>query len=203
MTARPATPPGPIAPWAEIVPDAPYPMTIQDLLDWPDDDGYRYELVDGVLVRVAGSGDKATRLGLDIAAELRAKARPRRLGRATGADGVYKFPGAETGLIPDAGYDTAARRALIVDESKPLPFAPDLAVELASPSQDGDDMAEGAGLSVRRDALSVDRVAHAETHRRVATRHPRLPRRDARRGRPARQRGRGTGLRLSRRRRVC
>jgi len=101
MTARRATPPGPIAPWAEIVPDAPYPMTIQDLLDWPDDDGYRYELVDGVLVRVAGSGDKATRLGLDIAAELRAYARPRRLGRATGADGVYTFPGAETGLIPD------------------------------------------------------------------------------------------------------
>ncbi len=149
MTALRATPPNPIAPWAEIVPDAPYPMTIQDLLDWPDDEGYRYELVDGVLVRVAGSGDKATRLGLDIAAELRAYARPRRLGRATGADGVYKFPGAETGLIPDAGYYTAARRALIVDESKPLPFAPDLAVEVASPSQDGDDMAAKARVYLR------------------------------------------------------
>jgi len=115
-------------------------MTIQDLLDWPDDDGYRYELVDGVLVRVAGSRDEATTIGLAIASELRVYIRPRRLGVVTGADGVYKFPGAETGLVPDAGFYIAARRALIVDRTKPIPFAPDLAVEVASPSQKQGDM---------------------------------------------------------------
>jgi len=80
MAALRAYPPDPVAPWAEVVPGAPYPMTIQDLLDWPDDDGYRYELVDGVLVRVADSGDEATTIGLAIASELRVYVRPRRLG---------------------------------------------------------------------------------------------------------------------------
>ena len=135
-----AHPPDPVAPWAEVVPGAPYPMTIQDLLDWPDDDGYRYELVEGVLVRVAGSGDEATTIGLAIASELYAFVRPCRLGVVTGADGVYKFPSAETGLVPDAGYYSAERRALIVDRTKPVPFAPDLAVEVASPSQKQSDM---------------------------------------------------------------
>jgi len=149
MAALRAHPPDPVAPWAEVVHSAPYPMTIQDLLDWPDDDGYRYELVDGVLVRVAGSGDEATTIGLAIASELRVYVRPRRLGVATGADGVYKFPGAETGLVPDAGFYIAARRALIVDRTKPIPFAPDLAVEVASPSQKQGDMDAKARIYLR------------------------------------------------------
>ena len=46
----------PIAPWAEAVPGAPPHMTVDDLLEWPDDDGYRYELVEWVLVRVEVTG---------------------------------------------------------------------------------------------------------------------------------------------------
>ena len=137
-------PPEPFAPWAEIVPEAPYPMTIQDLLDWPDDDGYRYELVEGVLVRMAGSGSDATTLGLELGAELRNYVRPRRLGRVTGADGVYKFAGAETGLLPDVGFIEASKVALIADRRRPIPFAPDLAIEVASPDQKPDDMAAKA-----------------------------------------------------------
>lgn len=129
-----------LAPWAEIVTDAPYPMTVNGLLDWPEDDGYRYELVEGVLVRVAGSGDLATTIGTTIVAALKAYVRPRHLGRVTGADGVFKFPGAETGLLPDVGFYGARRRALVVDRAKPIPFAPDLAVEVASPSQSAEDM---------------------------------------------------------------
>ncbi len=138
-----AVPPN-IAPWAEVVPGM-GPVTVDLLLTLPDD-GYIYEVVDGVLVRMAGSGDEATALGIEIAAELRNYVRPRRLGRVTGADGVYKFPGAETGLIPDVGFYVAARRALVTDRSKPIPFAPDLAVEIAPPSQGADEMAEKARL---------------------------------------------------------
>ncbi len=79
--------PGPLAPWAEIVLGV-GPMTVDDLLDWPDD-GYRYEVVEGVLVRVAGSGDLATTIGAIMVAALKTYVRPRRLGRVTGADGVY------------------------------------------------------------------------------------------------------------------
>ena len=119
------------------------PVTVDSLLTIPDD-GYVYEVVDRVLVRVAGSGNHATTIALALGAELRAYARPHRLGVVTGADGMYKFPGAETGLIPDVGYYTAERISLITDEDKPLPFAPDLAVEVASPSQDAAEMAAKA-----------------------------------------------------------
>ena len=135
------------APWADVVPGV-GPVTVDILLTIPDD-GYVYEVVEGVLVRVAGSGDRASAIALALGAEVRAYARPRRLGVVTGADGVHKFPGAETGLIPDVGYYGANRLPLISDEDKPLPFAPDLAVEVASPSQDAGEMAAKAWLYLR------------------------------------------------------
>jgi len=142
MTAQRATPLDPIAPWAEIVPGY-GPVTV-DMLPTLSDDGYRYEVVEGVLVRMAGSGDEATTIAFNLGLALGSFVVPRRLGRLTGADGVYKFPGAETGLLPDVGYYAAEKRALIADRSKPIPFAPDLAVEVASPSQDAGDMAAKA-----------------------------------------------------------
>src|SRR5882724_3202697 len=102
MTTAHSLPPAPVAPWAEVVP-TPGAVTV-DVLFTLADDGFVYEVVEGVLVRVAGSGNRATTIGLAIGAEVRAFARPRRLGVVTGADGVYRFPGAETGLIPDVGY---------------------------------------------------------------------------------------------------
>jgi Uma2 family endonuclease len=131
-----------LAPWAEVVPHV-GPVTVDDLLNWPDD-GWRYEVVEGVLVRMAGSGAEATTIGQTISFLLNVYVRPRRLGAVTGADGVYKFPRAETGLLPDVGFYTATRRALITDRTKPIPFAPDLAVEVQSPSQDASAVAAKA-----------------------------------------------------------
>ena len=136
-----------VAPWAEVVP-TPRPVTVDTLLALPDD-GYVYEVVEGVLIRMAGSGNRATTIAATILAALLTFARPRRLGAVTGADGVYKFPGAETGLLPDVGFYAAGRVALILDEDKPIPFAPDLAVEVASPSQSAEDMAAKARLYLK------------------------------------------------------
>ena len=157
------------APWAEVVPDH-GPATVDELLTLPDD-GYIYEVVEGALVRLAGSGDEATGLGLDLGAELRAYVRPRRLGRVTGADGVYRFPGAETGLVPDVGFYLAERRAQIQDRTKPIPFAPDLALEVASPSQTSAQMATKARIYLRAGTRLVWVVLAAEYPRqRVACR---------------------------------
>jgi len=41
-----------IAPWAEIVPDAPYPMSQEEFERWPEEPGWHYELVLGRLVRM-------------------------------------------------------------------------------------------------------------------------------------------------------
>ena len=135
------------APWAEIVPG--YGPVTADILPSLPDDGYVYEVVDGVLVRVAGSGKRATRLALRLGGRLGAYVDAHHLGVATGADGVYTFPGAKTGLIPDVGFYTAERDALAPDDTKPIPFAPDLAVEVASPSQDGAEMAAKARMYLR------------------------------------------------------
>lgn len=147
MTTAHAFPPRSPAPWAEVVPGY-GPVTADILLTLPDD-GYIYEVVEGVLVRVAGSGKQAARIGLRLGGRLGAHVDGARLGVVTGADGVYKFPGAETGLIPDVGFYAAERDALVVDDEKPIPFEPDLAVEVASPSQSAREMAAKARVYLR------------------------------------------------------
>jgi len=91
-SARAFSPSPTLAPWAEIVPGA-GPMTVEDLLARQDDGGWRYEVVEGVLFRVAGSGQEAT--------------------------------------------------------NKPIPFVPDLAVEVASPTQGTHELAAKATLYLR------------------------------------------------------
>lgn len=65
---------------------------------------------------------------------------------ATPGYGVYTFPGAETGLLSDVGFIVASKVALIGDRSRPIPFAPDLAVEVASPDQPAEAMAAKARI---------------------------------------------------------
>lgn len=142
MSARAFPQPNTLAPWAEVVPRA-APMLVDDLLTYPEDE-WRYEVVEGVLVRMAGSGDLATTIAATIIIVLGAYVRSRALGRVTSSDGVYKFPGAETGLLPDVGFYGTALFPLIIDRDKPIPFAPELAVEVASPAQDADAMAAKA-----------------------------------------------------------
>lgn len=147
MTTAPAHPPRSPAPWAEIVPGY-GPVTVDMLLTLPDD-GYIYEVVDGVLVRVAGSGNRATRIAARIIARLLDYVESHNLGVVTSSDGVYHFQGAETGLVPDVGYYDTEHLTLITDQDKPIPFAPDLAVEAASPSQNPSEMAAKARVYLR------------------------------------------------------
>jgi len=143
----------PIAPWAEVVPHAPS-ATVDDLLHLPDN-GWQYEVVQGVLVRMAGSGQQATALAAKILARLFVYVEAHDLGVVTGADGVYKFPHAETGLLPDVGFYHRARQTLIKDPTKPIPFAPDFAIEVASPSQGGPEMTEKARVYISNGTSEV------------------------------------------------
>ena len=132
----------PVAPWAEIVPGY-GPVTVDILLKLPDD-GYVYEVVEGGLVRMAGSGLDATTIAGLLVVALGSFVYAHRRGLVTLSDGVYKFPGAETGLLPDVGFVEASKVARISDRRKPVPFAPDLAVEVASPDQMPEAMAAKA-----------------------------------------------------------
>ncbi len=143
----------PIAPWAEVVPHAP-PARVDDLLRLPDDE-WQYEVVQGVLVRMAGSGQQATALAAKLLARLFVYVEAHDLGVVTGADGVYKFPHAETGLLPDVGFYHRACQTLIKDPTKPIPFAPDFAIEVASPSQGGPEMTEKARVYISNGTSEV------------------------------------------------
>ena len=138
-----------LAPWAEPVPDAPFPMTADELLTRPDD-GWMYELIEGRLVRMPGSGGETSLIALDLAAALLAYAKPRKLGRLTGADGTFDLtqPGDtyETALVPDVAFVRADRvpARTSPEFAKAWRLAPDLVAEVVSPSQYRPEMAAKA-----------------------------------------------------------
>lgn len=61
--------PDTLAPWAGIVPDAPFPQTATDPLARMDG-GWMYALVQGRPVRMPGSGYEASRMPVRLAAAL-------------------------------------------------------------------------------------------------------------------------------------
>jgi len=126
-------------------------MTVNDLLALPDHEGWRYEVVEGVLVRVAGSRPRAARITMRLLRALDSYVEEHQLGQVTPPDAVYDFEHTgqpNTGLLPDIGFYVTAREALVEDD-KPYPFAPDLAVEVVSPMQSTSDMAVKARLYLR------------------------------------------------------
>src|SRR5579863_4726828 len=136
-----------LAPWAEAVPGAPYPMTGQQATEWSERDEQRmneqwkYELVDGRLVRMPMSGGGASRIAIRLAAALEAFAESGDLGAVLGADMAFDLtqPGDanETLLSPDTPF---VRLDRIPSESSPeyaraWRLAPDLMAEISSPNQ--------------------------------------------------------------------
>jgi Uma2 family endonuclease len=140
-----------IVPWAEVVPGAPYPMTIAQLQALSDD-GWLYELLNGRLVRARGAGHTSSVIAAYLAAALGWFVRPRKLGRITGADGLYNltrpYAALETALMPDMAFTRAGRLPpLDSPEADGIPhLAPDLVAEVASPSQSRPAMADKARL---------------------------------------------------------
>jgi Uma2 family endonuclease len=152
MAAVRATPPGtpsPAAPWAEIAPDAPYPMTVDELHALPDD-GWAYELVRGVLVRMPLSSFGASSVGYRLGGRLSVYVEDNGLGVVTGEQGGYRLDPAhplETELAPDVAFVRADRlpSPASPDYYKRAPqLAPDLAVEVASENQFAPGMATKA-----------------------------------------------------------
>jgi len=142
MMAQHAT----IAPWAEEVPGAPYPMTVDELLrlgERADATGRtgQYELVDGRLVHVPGSGGEVSLIAVRLTVALSIFVYPRQLGQITGADGTFDLtqPGdaTETALVPDVAFVAASRVPPRGSEEykRAWRLAPDLLAEVASPNQ--------------------------------------------------------------------
>jgi Uma2 family endonuclease len=121
------------APWAE-----PVLATIDDLLA-RDDDGWSYELVEGRLVRMLPTSFEHGELEATLAAELRRFVREHGLGRVSSREPGFHVsrPGEpDTVLAPDVAFVASDRMAGVKEGSASFPhLAPDLVVEIASPSQ--------------------------------------------------------------------
>ncbi len=137
--------------WGERVIGAPFPFKTADLLDLPDD-GYTYEIVEGVLIKMPGSGIDASKIAARLLSALLVYAEAHGLGDVLGADATYDLtrPGdlAATALVPDVSFVQAGR--LPARNPGYGKLAPDLAAEVVSPSQYRPEMAEKAKLYIER-----------------------------------------------------
>jgi len=109
-------------------------ITAEDLWSMPDD-GNRYELIRGELVRLPMSSMESSSIAMHIGSELRTFVRTSGLGLVMGADGAFILRrNPDTTRIPDVSF-VSAERLPPVEERRRFPeMAPDLAVEVISPS---------------------------------------------------------------------
>jgi Uma2 family endonuclease len=94
-----------------------------------------WELIDGELVEVTPASDEPSSTGATIVFLLGQYVRPAKLGRVYGADGGFVlFPGRDMVLVPDAAFVKAERAPQGAARKRFPRLAPDLAVEVLSPS---------------------------------------------------------------------
>lgn len=119
------------APWAE-----PLLVTADELLRLPEDE-WRYELVEGRLVRMSPTGGTHGRIVMALLRAVDRFVEERRLGEVFPAETGFRIlpeGEADTVLAPDLAYVRAGREPGPETEGYP-DIAPDLVVEVASPSQ--------------------------------------------------------------------
>ena len=116
------------------IPAQPALMTAEELFDLPDDD-YRYELVEGELIRMAPTGGEHGVLAVRVAYALQAYVQDNDLGIVSGAEtGFILRRAPDIVRAPDAAFIAKARIPETGIPKTYWPFAPDLAVEVTSPS---------------------------------------------------------------------
>jgi len=120
-----------LAPWAE-----PVLMTAEELLRLADDE-WRYELVEGRLVRMSPTGGRHGRIVMALLLAIGRFVEEQRLGEVFPAEtGFWISPegGPDTVLAPDLAFVRAGREPDLETRGYPR-LAPDLVAEIASPSQ--------------------------------------------------------------------
>ncbi len=109
-------------------------MTEDDLLRMPDD-GYRYELIEGVLHRMSPGGLEHSDIGSEVLVRLRGFVGPRNLGLVVGADAGFWFGrDPDTVRAPDVAFVRAERLPPREQWKGYSDVVPDLAVEVVSRS---------------------------------------------------------------------
>jgi Uma2 family endonuclease len=109
-------------------------MTAEDLLRTPDD-GFRYELVRGELRKMAAAGHRHGRIAINMTTPLDQFVRGQNLGIVYAAETGFRLASdPDTVRAPDVAFVRRERVEAVGDTEGYWPGAPDLAVEVVSPS---------------------------------------------------------------------
>ena len=109
-------------------------ITADQLFQMPDD-GFRYELVRGELKKMTPAGFKHGRLVVNLTVPLGAFVKQNRLGVVLGAETGFRLASnPDTVLAPDIAFIKQERLTLAGETEKFWLGAPDLVVEVLSPS---------------------------------------------------------------------
>ena len=119
-------------------------VTADELMELPDD-GQRYELVEGRLRAMSPAGFDHGGVAVRIGGRLDEFVRGRRLGRVVGAETGFRLSrDPDTVRAPDAAFVAADRLPPRDEQHRFLELAPDLAVEVVSPTDRAGEVTEKA-----------------------------------------------------------
>jgi len=109
-------------------------MTAEELIRMPDD-GFRYELLQGELRKMAPASHEHGRIAINISTPLDQHARANKLGRVYAAETGFKIHSdPDTVRAPDVAFVSQERLQQAESTKSYWPGAPDLVVEIISPS---------------------------------------------------------------------
>ncbi len=111
-------------------------LTVADLADYPQDDGNRYELIDGELRVTTQPHEQHQFIVANLIAELVLWNRQTNSGRVYAAPGVVFAPG--DAVAPDVVWVRRARLPALRHADGKLHGAPDLVVEVLSPGAENE-----------------------------------------------------------------
>ena len=117
-------------------------MTAEELLEMPDD-GFRYELVRGELVKIAPTKNHHGEIAAYVTGSLVPHVRRNRLGRVYTADAGFVLASEPAHVrVPDVGFVQRENVERIGRPDSLWPEQPDLAIEVISPSDRYSDVME-------------------------------------------------------------
>jgi Uma2 family endonuclease len=109
-------------------------MTAEDLLRMPDD-GFRYELVRGELRKTAAAGHRHGRVAINVTLPLGKYVQSHNLGIVYAAGTGFRLASDPDSVrAPDVAFVRRERAEAVGDSQGYWPGAPDLAIEVVSPS---------------------------------------------------------------------
>ncbi len=103
----------------------------------PENASRNFEFIAGEIVEKMVSNPRSSKIGIRVGGRLSVWVEDRGLGVVTGADGGYIVNGER--YIPDAAYISKARQPVQPSDAY-NPLAPDLAIEVLSPTNDHEEM---------------------------------------------------------------